>query len=157
MLWWRMSSLREEFSALAPRQKRLVHLALCEHALARWMAFTGSRGDITYTETVCGTKQVVDVTVPQDALKCAKQSRDVANVQKRYWEPIVALHDGDLELPDAVAFAYYSLYNLFRKYTGIEDVDDWLIVNQAISSEVDDTQWAPLLEAAIRQARESAP
>jgi len=74
----------------------------------------------------------------------------------RYREPIVALHDGDLDLPDTIEYAYYSLYNLFRKYTGIEDIDDWLIVNQAISSEADETRWAALLEAAIRQERESA-
>jgi hypothetical protein len=122
--------------------------------LAKWTAFIGSRGNTTYTETVCGTRQVVDATVPQDALTSAKQSRDVAKVQERYREPIVSLHDGDLELPSSVEFAYYSLYNLFRKYTGIEDVDDWLIVNQALSSETDETQWAPLLEAAIRQAEE---
>ena len=41
-----------------------------------------------------------------------------------------------------------------RLSVGIEDVDDWLIVNQALSSETDQTQWAPLLEAAIRQADE---
>ena len=82
-----MSSLREEFLALDPGQKRIVHLLLCEHALARWMEFTGSHGDITYTETVCGTNQTVDAALPRDALKCAKQSRDVANVQERYREP----------------------------------------------------------------------
>ena len=152
-----MSSLREEFSALDPSQKRIVHFLLCEHALARWMAFAGSNGDITYTETVCGTEQTIDALVPRDALKCAKQSRDVANVEERYWEPIVALQDDDLHLPDAIEYAFYSLYNLFRKYTGIEDIDDWVIVNQAISSEGDETRWAALLAAAIRQARESAP
>lgn len=152
--WWQMPSLREEFMALAPGGRRLVHLSLCEHTLAKWTAYTRSRGEITYTETVCGTNQAVDPALPKDAFECAKQYRDVANVHERYREPIVALQDGDLAFPDAIEFAYYSVYNLFRKYTGIEDVDDWLIVNQALASETDETRWAPLLAAAIMQAEE---
>jgi hypothetical protein len=149
-----MSSLREEFMSLTREQTRVVQLLLCEHALAKWLAFARSGGEISYIESVCGTNQTVDAALPQDALKCAKQNRDVANVQERYREPIVSLHEGDLELPSSIEFAYYSLYNLFRKYTGLEEVDDWLIVNQALSSETDETQWAPLLEAAIRKAVE---
>jgi hypothetical protein len=150
--WLQMSSLREEFLALAAGVRRIVHLSLCEHALGKWIAHTQARGEIRYTETVCGTNQVVDAALPKDAFECAKQGRDVANVGKRYREPIVALQDDDLQFPDGIEFAYYSVYNLFRKYTGLEDVDDWLIVNQALSSEIDDTRWAPLLTAAIRQA-----
>jgi hypothetical protein len=149
-----MSSLREQFMALVPGQRRIVHLSLCEHALAQWTAYTRSRGQISYTETVCGTTHAVDAVLPKDAFECALQRRDVANVHERYCEPLVSLQDGDLEFPDAIEFAYYSVYNLFRKYTGIEEVDDWLIVNQALSSETDETRWAPLLAAAIRQAEE---
>jgi hypothetical protein len=149
-----MSSLREEFMVLMPARRRVVHLSLCEHALAKWTAYAQSRGEIIYTETVCGTNQTVDAALPKDAFECAKQRRDVANVHERYREPIVALRDGDLEFPSAIEFAYYSVYNLFRKYTGIEDVDDWLIVNQALSAETDETRWAPLLAAAIMQADE---
>jgi hypothetical protein len=149
-----MSSLLEEFIALTPGRRRIVHLMLCEQALAKWTAYARSRGKITYTETVCGTNQVVDAELPEDAFECAKQHRDVANVHERYGEPIVALQDGDLGFPSAIEFAYYSVYNLFRKYAGIEDVDDWLIVNQALSSETDETQWAPLLAAAIMHSEE---
>ena len=152
--WWQMSSLREEFMALAPGRRRVVHLSLCEGALDKWTAYARSRGEITYTETVCGTNQTVDAALPTDAFECAKKRRDVANVHGRYREPIVALQDDDLEFPDAIEFAYYSIYNLFRKYTGIEDVDDWLIVNQALSSELEVTRRAPLLAAAIIQANE---
>ena len=149
-----MSSLREEFMALVPGKRRVVHLALCEHALAEWTAYTRSRGEITYSETVCGTSQAVDAAVPKDAFESAEQRRDVANVHERYREPIVALQDGDLAFPGAIEFAYYSVYNLFRKYTSIEDVDDWLIVIQALSSEPDETRWALLLAAAIMRAKE---
>jgi hypothetical protein len=149
-----MLTLREQFVALIPSQRRIVHLSLCEHALANWTAYTRSHGEITYTDTVCGTNQAVDAALPKDAFEGAKQRRDVANVQCRYREPIVALQDGDLEFPDAIEFAYYSVYNLFRKYTGIEDVDDWLIVNQALSSETDESRWALLLAAALRQAEQ---
>src|SRR5579859_272570 len=137
-----MSSLGEQFLGLTPARKRVVHLALCEHALAKWIAYTRLHGEITYMETVCGTIQSVDAELPKDALECAKQRRDIANVHERYREPIVALQDHDLEFPGAVEFAYYSIYNLFRKYAGAEDVDDWLIVNQALSLETEENRWA---------------
>jgi len=111
---------------------------------------------ISYLETVVGTTQKVDSDLPRDAFECAKQGRDLFNVRERYVEPIVAMQDFDLEFPDPIEFAYYAIYNLFRKYTGTEDVDDWLIVNQAASSETDETQWVPLLEATIRQAKGEA-
>jgi hypothetical protein len=63
-----MSSLGEGFMALTPDRKRVVHLALCEYAFAKWTAYTRSHGEITYMETVCGTIQSVDATLPKDAL-----------------------------------------------------------------------------------------
>ncbi|MFO0966959.1 MAG: hypothetical protein U0793_15405 [Gemmataceae bacterium] len=149
-----MASLREQFLTLVPGRRRLAHLSLCEKALATWTAYVRSRGRVSYAETVCGTNQTVDAALPQDAFQCAKQGRDVANVDARYGEPIAALQDGDLVFPDAIRFAYYSVYNLFRKYVAGEEVDDWLIVNQALSAEPDKNRWAPLLAAAITEAKD---
>jgi hypothetical protein len=147
-----MATLGQQFLALSPNQRRAVHLLLGKVALANWNAYVRSRGRISYIETVCGTRQAVDATLPRDALESARQGRDIANVKKRYGEPIVAMQDDDLVFDDFAEFAYYSLYNLFRKYAALEDIDDWLIVNQALSSEPRQDQWAPLLETAIRKA-----
>ena len=150
-----MSSLQQQFLAVTDEQKRSVHFVLGQHALAQWTAFVASRWTVTYADSVCGTCQTVDTTLPGDALKCARQSTDTARVEERYGEPLVALQDGDLDFPGPIRFAYFALYNLFMKYAGIENIDDWLIVNQALASEADESQWSPLLAAPIQEALNS--
>jgi hypothetical protein len=90
--------------------------------------------------------------LPFDAFESARQGRDVARVEERYGEPITAMEDFDLEFPEPVQFAYYAVYNLFCKYACLEEVEDWLIVNQALSSRQDEKEWAKLLEEAIVEA-----
>ena len=145
-----MKSIADEFYALTPEQRRTVHFALCEHALQIWRQYVSAQTRIEYTESLVGTHQIVDQQLPVDALESAKRSVDVRQVGKRYREPIAALHDDDLVFPQNIIFAYYALYNLFRKYVQGESVDDWLIVNQAISSEKDEQAWEVLLTKAIR-------
>lgn len=70
---------------------------------------------------------------PSDALSCVVQGSDPTDIAARYLEPICALHDDDWPLPDEVQFAYYAIYNTFEKYATCKAVDDWLIVNQALS------------------------
>ena len=90
--------------------------------------------------------------MPLDALQSAHDGRDEADVDARYGEPITALHDDDLNLPESVRYAYYAIYNAFNKYARKENVDDWLIVNQALASEADESRWPILLEEAMRLA-----
>jgi hypothetical protein len=39
---------------------------------------------------------------------------DRADVAQRYLEPITALQDDDLELPNHIELSYYAIYNLYR-------------------------------------------
>lgn len=149
-----MTPLAQEFLALTPEKRRVVHFALCQRALEKWTAYIAGRKEMTYTETVCGTTQQLDLSLPGDALASAKQGRDVAGVASRYGEPIVAMQDADLEFPEPIQFAYYALYNLFRKYVAGKVIDDWLIVNQALSTEPDLNQVAHVLRSAIRKTEE---
>ena len=55
-------------------------------------------------------------------------------IQKKYREPICALQDDDWVLPEEASYAYYAIYNFFQKYALGKPIDDWLIVNQALSS-----------------------
>jgi hypothetical protein len=125
---------------------------LCENAVQRWRDFVASRGRIRYTESVCGTSHVLDAKLPEDALRSAHCGHDVAAVDERYCEPIAAMQDFDLEFPDPVEYAYYAIYNLFLKYGCHEDIDDWLIVNQSLSSETDESKWRSLLQEALTRA-----
>jgi methyl coenzyme M reductase beta subunit len=51
-----------------------------------------------------------------------------------YREPVVALQDDDIRLPDKAEFAYYSIRNLFVVHILRKPTDPWLIVNQALSA-----------------------
>jgi hypothetical protein len=150
-------TLRDQFLALPPHQRRVVHELLVEHALAAWKAYADTEGEIRYRETVVGTEQIVDKSLPADALAATRSGQGIAAVKDRYGEPRAALQDGDLTFPDPVEFAYYAVYNFFRKYALHEEVDDWLIVNQAGSSEADERKWEGMLAEAIEKARQQAP
>lgn len=148
-------SLVDEFLALEPRQRSLVHFLLCRHALEQWNSFIRTQGKIQYVESVVGTHQEVDVNLPSEALSAVRNGYPSADdISARYQEPIVALQDEDLSLPEHITYAYYAIYNLFKKYAQGEAIDDWLIVNQALSAEINSDQWKPLLEAALHQARQ---
>ena len=144
-------TLRDEFLALPPRQRRVVHDLLVEHALARWKTYAEKEGEIRYRETVVGTEQIVDASLPEDAVRAVRTGEGVDAVDKRYGEPRAALQDNDLSFPEPVEFAYYAVFNYFRKYALQRDVDDWLIVNQAVSS-VDEREWEGTLRRAIERA-----
>lgn len=143
----------EEFYALTPEQRRSVHFILCQNALNKWSAYAKSLDKIEYVESVVGTLQEVDKQLPFDSFETAKIGFDFRNVGERYPEPIVALQDNDLAFPDNIVFAYYAIYNLFKKYAENEAIDDWLIVNQALSSEMDSEAREPLLINAIQMTK----
>ena len=147
-----MRELADRFLSLSTDQKRVAHLFLCEHALAKWQAYASSKWWITYADSVVGTKQTVDKLLPLDALRSARAGSDIANVDERYGEPITALQDEDLTFPEAITYAYYSIYNAFNKYAKNKNIDDWVIVNQALSSETEISKWEALLHAAIESS-----
>jgi len=146
-------SLADEFFALGPEQRRSVHFILCEHALGKWNLYAKAQNKIEYVETVAGTRQEVDKHLPFDSFESAMQGLDSLNITERYREPIVALQDDDLAFPENIFFAYYAIYNLFKKYAKKEIVDDWLIVNQALATEEVVESWEKLLNDAIQSVR----
>ena len=146
-------TLADDFRALSPAQRRAVHEQLVRQALERWKAYADREGEIRYREWVVGTEQTVDPTLPADAFTAACTRQGCAEVDRRYGEPRAALQDRDLEFPEAIGYAYHAVYNFFRKYGLGEDVDDWVIVNQAGSSDPDESRRAKTLQRAIAAAR----
>ncbi len=59
------------------------------------------------------------------------------------------MQDDDLEFPDDIELAYYSIYNLFRRYVLADSIDDWLIVNQALSAHGESADVAAILESTM--------
>ena len=150
-------TLADDFRALPPAGRRAVHEQLVGMALERWREYADRQGAIRYRESVAGTQQVVDATLPSDAFAAARNQQGCAEVDARYGEPRAALQDGDLEFPEPVAHAYDAVYNFFRRYGLGEDVDDWLIVNQAGASDPDPARWTATLQRAIAAATGPTP
>jgi hypothetical protein len=118
-----MSNLAEVFLSLDDEQKQFVHFELCRHALRVWENYAAQFEKIDYVEWVVGTHQTVDKMLPREAFEAAGIGRDSDNIDWRYAEPIAALQDDDLEFPDHIEFAYYAIYNLFKKYVKGEKID----------------------------------
>lgn len=145
--------LREEFLNLSVEKRRFVHLELCENALSVLENYFAENSEIKYVESVVGTLQIFDAKLPPDALDAARNGENLHNVDYRFAEPISALQDDDLELPDNIELAFYSIYNLFQKYVMKRQIDDWIIVNQALSAEVEPEKWTEMLKKAIEKSK----
>lgn len=141
------------FLQMTPERQKQIHFSLCEEALKVWEAYSKNRPRIRYVDSVVGMRHKVDIHLPHDALCSAQARTDLADVEERYSEPIVAMQDSDLKFPRPIEFAYYAIYNCFCKYALAEKIDPRLIVNQALSCIDDPTSRAPRLLAAIDRTR----
>ena len=151
------ANLRERFLELPDDARKQVHQYLCAQALEGWQKYTDEFKRITYNDSVVGMFHVVDLQLPADAFNAAflppatNHQTAIAEIDYRYQEPMTALQTWDLEFPDNIQLGYYSIYNAFRKYARAEPMDDWLIVNQALSVATNERNWNRTLEAAIQQ------
>lgn len=145
-------TLRQAFFNLTEAQKRFVHFYLCENALGVLEKYFEETGRIEYIETVVGTLQIFDPKLARDAFVSAQKGENLQNTDYRFAEPIVALQDDDLSFPNHIELGFYSIYNLFQKYVLHREVEDWVIVNQSLTAEIDEIIVAELLEKAIGES-----
>lgn len=146
-------NLQEEFLSLSDEEKRLVQFILCENAVSILNRYFAETGEIEYVESIVGTTQIVDSKLPSDAFEAAQTGKNLHNVNYRFAEPITAIQEEDLIFPEEIEFAYFSIYNLFQKFVLRREIDDWVIVNQAVSAEKDESKWFDLLKNAIEKSR----
>jgi len=116
----------EELMALPPYRRQQAYAVAARDAFAVWQRWVEARGGADYAERrwppaymdgVVGGSHVVDLELPARALaECERYLRgepvDAKATAKAYYEPIVAMQDEDLELPTAITYAYYAIYNL---------------------------------------------
>jgi hypothetical protein len=129
-----MKQIAADFLALSSTKRRYAMLKLCEHSLQVWESFYPLGVNPTYQEMVTGSIQVLEVGLPREAVEAIIKGTDSRKIEERYREPIVALQDMDLEFPDSAEFAYYSIYNAFRRYVLGAEIEEKLILNQALSA-----------------------
>ena len=149
-------NLQEDFLSLSAEKRRFIHFELCKNALEILNKYFAETGKIKYVESVIGTIQIVDSKLSSDAFESAQKGENLHNADYRFAEPIAALQDDDLSFPANILFGFYSIYNLFQKYVLQRNIDDWLIVNQALSAEINEEKWTELLETAIKNSNEQS-
>ncbi len=128
-----MEDLAATYLSLTPDRQKAVQVTLLERALLAFESAYPRHGSTEYSESLCGTMQMFDHSLPSDAIWCITVSEDVANVGVRFGEPVCAMQEGSFELPEPLDLAYYSIYNAFRLHVRAESIDPWLVVNQALS------------------------
>lgn len=129
-----MHEAAELFLALDGDKKRAACVRLCELALRVWDTNFPDGSHVVYQESVAGSIQVLDRSLPSEALAAIRAGVDEANISQRYLEPLAAMQDDDLVLPEAAQFAYYAIYNTFQRYVRRRTLDEWVIVNHALAS-----------------------
>ena len=129
-----MHKAAELFLALDGAKKRAACIQLCERALRIWESNFPDGCRVAYQESVAGSTQILDCGLPREALAAVRSGTDAAGIGQRYLEPIAALQDDDLVLPEAAHFAYYAVYNAFELYVWERKIDEWTIMNQALAS-----------------------
>jgi hypothetical protein len=129
-----MHPVASKYFRLSEDKQMLVQIELCDRANEAWGNYTKERGPVSYRESVTGTMQAVDVTLPSDAIEAVKNRTDAKSVSRRYLEPVAAMQDQDLSWSDEMDLAYYAIYNLYRFHIAGTLSDSWIIVNQALSA-----------------------
>lgn len=133
-------NLAESFLCLPYNARKQVHRLLCAQALELWREFIKREQPISYVDSVVGMAHKVDFDLPSAAFDAAFAhcpNQESEKITQRYLEPIAALQDMDLEFPDPILMSYYAVYNAFCKYARHENIDEWLIVSQALATNRD--------------------
>jgi hypothetical protein len=147
-----MSPLAVQFYSLAPDQQRLVVIPLLEKALEVWEQYYSPGTRPTYQESITGSIQELDTDLPREAWEAIIAGTDTNGIAMRYLEPIVALRDEDMQVPEPAEFAYYAIYNAYQRYIRHESVGDNVLINQILSSLPEEQAEGAFREAVLAQS-----
>lgn len=152
----------EEYCATLPVKKQ-VELAIkfLNTALPIWESFVATN-DLTYRDSVMLMEHTIDKNLPVIAIREAEKyflsaepgiPEALKKIQFEFTEPVVALQDGDWDIPEAAKKFFYSVHNLIdalmgQTTTAFKESTIYVCINQAI----DAIQLAGLLQdAQIRE------
>lgn len=141
-----MHPAAQAYCNLSPDQQQRVQIVLCVRALAVWEALVPAT--IDYHESVAGTRQQFDASVPRAALGVVQSGQHDHALDALYREPLAALQDEDVALPDKALFAYYAIRNLYVANALQRPLDGSLVVHQALAA-VGEDDGGPALTAAV--------
>ena len=144
-----MKELYNTFISLDYEAKKKAHIKACTFSLDSWQLFVKKGKNLSYRDSVVFIKHKIDKSLPMDALEAVIAGEQRKEISESYLEPIAALEDMDWRPPEYVEYAYYSIYNLYRKYCEGSDIDDWLIINQSLSSEKNEEKWDSMFKSIL--------
>lgn len=144
-----MKKLYDQFIASDAGAKKKTHIKACGYALTAWDAFVQKGKGLTYRDSVVLMKHQIDGALPCYALQAVIVGEPKQEISDQYLEPITALQDMDWQPPKHIEYAYFSIYNLYRKYCEGEEIDDWLIINQSLSSTANEEKWAGIFKSIL--------
>lgn len=141
------SEILAAFRALPLHRRHDAMRVACSYAGELWDRYAQG-GPITYTDGVVGMHHILDMHLPGRAIaavdrKLAGDHVPPDDIWTEYREPITALQDGDLDLPDDIARAYYAIYNLYGFVFGrLRLYDDGdVVLRQALTREDMLAEW----------------
>lgn len=126
-----LDQLRQVMEPLSHRLRCLCMLLAAERALPVWERHAASR-ELSYVDSVVGQHHVVDQQLPRRVLAFVGASVDqdrmlpCYQLSAAYSEPLTALQDGDLTLPDHAEMAFYGIYNAYKVCCGEELPGSWV-------------------------------
>ncbi len=121
-----MKELYDKFISLDAEARRKAHIKACTCSLAVWDEFCQNGKKLSYRDSVVLMKHRIEKELPGKALQAVIQNAPCKDIAASYLEPISALQDMDWEPPEHIKYAFYSIYNLYRKYCDDLEVDDRL-------------------------------
>jgi hypothetical protein len=153
-----------------PEDRQLTLAAhFCRLGLPIWDDFASDAGARAYHDSVVGMHHVISETLLARALATAQAvltQSDYSNtatgidairsMKHEFIEPIVALQDGDWELPDAVKLIFYAHSNMVEHLSGYKvflggEAALYVSVNQAIDAlETSGQMTMPALRLALQ-------
>ena len=135
-------TLQQQIDKLDYQSQIKLCLKLTNLACDVWNNYSKGK-TVNYVDSVVGLKHniqpdLLNRTV-QEVSKINFNQKQINKLKKEFQDPIIAIQDLDLELPNPVEKAFHSVHNLLElkpklKQTIFGDNYPYLIINQAIDS-----------------------
>ncbi len=145
-------TLQELMQGLPTERQLAMAVHFVQLGLPIWTEFAVDPAARSYCDGVVGMHHVISETLPARALALAQcvlhnpdhmstadRLAECAAIKHEFIEPIVALQDGDWELPDAVKLIFYAHSNMVEHLSGYSiflggESALYVTVNQAIDA-----------------------
>jgi hypothetical protein len=139
-------TLKEFISALDSTMQFDLAITLIGAAMPAWENYTKTK-ELKYKDSVVGLHHRVEKDIISRTLKTVRMELsepgihkiEIEKLMKEFSDPIVAMQDGDWELPYEPERIFYSAYNLLKEIEGeevsvLDEPRIYVAINQAMDA-----------------------